>query len=529
MATKYPGGSRFEPTELGLVKRYLKNKVEKNDSDCIKTLNVYGDAPWLLHHDTNPLYARNEWYYFVPRTVRGVKTVSRMVPGNGESFLGGTWKSVGKRKEIKKNKELKGYKRVLVFNKNVAGKLEKEKTDWHMDEYSLHKNGDEFHDLVLCHVRLLNSAERFKPLVPPAHQLDDNNDNHVLPNQEQQEAGFAMQEYKGGDVNQHQQQQEEEQEDSRMPLQSNYNQGQYLLEANVCQNDMMMLENDRGYLNQHQHQQQQQQQQEQEGSLILSHPPLEINNNQEPCPSDDLAYHGAKDDMTGYGLMPNFNDANQQHEQQQDSPTLLHPPLQINDNQEHHPLEDYAFDGADDNVTFDIDELLNSLDEWKEQEDSPPSLLFPPLQSNDNHGQCPPLVPSQVENHNNTVVPNQEQREALGFANQNDMPMIKKERGDDVEQQQQQQDQEQLQKVLMSFLLAPSWDTDFIFDEADAEDDFIKEILDVHCTQEQLQELEEEQSKALQRVPQAQDSGVRADQVMPKESSQGFLFTNTQT
>ncbi|KAJ4872504.1 alpha-protein kinase 1 [Raphanus sativus] len=398
MATKYPGGSRFEPTELGLVKRYLKNKVEKNDSDCIKTLNVYGDAPWLLHHDTNPLYARNEWYYFVPRTVRGVKTVSRMVPGNGESFLGGTWKSVGKRKEIKKNKELKGYKRVLVFNKNVAGKLEKEKTDWHMDEYSLHKNGDEFHDLVLCHVRLLNSAERFKPLVPPAHQLDDNNDNN-----------------EGGD----------------------------------------------------------------------------INNNQEPCPSDDLAYHGAKDDMTGYGLMPNFNDANQQHEQQQDSPTLLHPPLQINDNQEHHPLEDYAFDGADDNVTFDIDELLNSLDEWKEQEDSPPSLLFPPLQSNDNHGQCPPLVPSQVENHNNTVVPNQEQREALGFANQNDMPMIKK--------------------------------------EPDAEDDFIKEILDVHCTQEQLQELEEEQSKALQRVPQAQDSGVRADQVMPKESSQGFLFTNTQT
>ncbi|KAJ4914824.1 hypothetical protein Rs2_00374 [Raphanus sativus] len=140
MATKYPGGSRFEPTELGMVKRYLKNKVEKNISDSIKTLNVYGDAPWLLHHDTNPLYARNEWYYFVPRTVRGVKTVSRMVPGNGESFLGGTWKSVGKRKEIMKEKELKGYKRVLVFNKNVAGKLEKEKTDWHMDEYSLHKN-----------------------------------------------------------------------------------------------------------------------------------------------------------------------------------------------------------------------------------------------------------------------------------------------------------------------------------------------------------------------------------------------------
>ncbi|KAL0865664.1 hypothetical protein Bca101_044782 [Brassica carinata] len=99
---KYPPGSQFLPTELGLVKLHLKDKVEKNIDGFIKTLNVYGDAPWLLHHDTNPLYPRNEWYYFVPRRIRGVKTVSRMVPRNGESFLGGTWKSIGKRKDIKK-------------------------------------------------------------------------------------------------------------------------------------------------------------------------------------------------------------------------------------------------------------------------------------------------------------------------------------------------------------------------------------------------------------------------------------------
>ncbi|KAF2547188.1 hypothetical protein F2Q70_00019281 [Brassica cretica] len=50
--------------------------------------------------------------------------------------------------------------------------------------------------------------------------------------------------------------------------------------------------------------------------------------------------------------------------------------------------------------------------------------FMPPLQSDDNHGQGP-LVPSQVESYynNNTVLPNQEQREA-GFANQNDMTMI---------------------------------------------------------------------------------------------------------
>ncbi|RIA05819.1 hypothetical protein BRARA_K00499, partial [Brassica rapa] len=235
----YPRGSRFQPTELGLVKLHLKNKVEKNISGFIKTLNVYGDAPWLLHHDTNPLYSRNEWYYFVPRKIRGVRSVSRMVPSNGDS-LGGTWKSVGKIIEIKKNdKELMGYKRVLVFKENVAGKLEKEKTDWHMDEYSLHRNGDEFHDLVLCHVRLLHSDERFKPHVPTAHQVDhvktDNNDV-VLPNQEQQEAGSAMQDCKGGDVNQPQQQPEDSFILVDRHLPSNHNQRQNLLEDVVYPN-----------------------------------------------------------------------------------------------------------------------------------------------------------------------------------------------------------------------------------------------------------------------------------------------------
>ncbi|KAL0865665.1 hypothetical protein Bca101_044783 [Brassica carinata] len=495
MATRYPPGSQFLPTELGLVKLHLKDKVEKNIDGFIKTLNVYGDAPWLLHHDTNPLYPRNEWYYFVPRRIRGVKTVSRMVPRNGESFLGGTWKSIGKRKDIKKKaKELMGYKRELVFNMNVVGdQSEKQKkTDWHMNEYSLHRNGDEFHDLVLCHVRLLNSAQIFRPpVVPAAHDhVDDNNNDVVLPNQEQEEeAGFAMLEYEGGDVNQHEQQQEE-QEDSLIPLpcpfQSNYNQGQYLLEAIAYQNDMMILKNDRGYLNQLQ------QQQDQEDSLILAHP---INNNQEPFPFDDLAY--------GYELMPIFNEGNQQqHEQQEHSPTLLLPPLQqSNDNLEHYQLEDYAYDGADDDdLTFDPDELLNSLNKWKEQEDSPTDYLLPPLESN-------------LENNDNSVLPKQEQQEA-GFANHNDMTMMVEKEHGDVKQHQQQQDQEQQHKDLLSLLLDPAWD-DLCFDGP--EDDFSMQNMDVSLTQQELREVEEEISKLLQPVPQAQDSEVHVDQVMPKD------------
>uniref|UniRef100_M4EX70 NAC domain-containing protein n=1 Tax=Brassica campestris TaxID=3711 RepID=M4EX70_BRACM len=501
----YPRGSRFQPTELGLVKLHLKNKVEKNISGFIKTLNVYGDAPWLLHHDTNPLYSRNEWYYFVPRKIRGVRSVSRMVPSNGDS-LGGTWKSVGKKKDIKKNdKELMGYKTELVFKKNVAGELEKEKTDWHMDEYSLHRNGDEFHDLVLCHVRLLHSDETFKPHVPAAHQVDhvkkDNNNNNdvVLPNQEQQEAGSAMQGYEGGNVNQPQQQ-PEEQEDYILVdrhLRSNHNQRQNLLED-------VVYPNGRGDFNQHQ-----QQQQDQEDSLNLLHPPFQTNVNQEHYPLGDIAYHNAEGDMTGYGLMPSFNQGNDVNQQQDSPDPLLLPPLQqSNDNQEPHPLDDIAFD---DNLTIDIDELLKILDEGKEQEDPPTLPLPPPLPSNVNQAPClswdTNFAPSQVENNynNNTVLPNQEQREG-GFANHYDMTMMVEKEHGDIKQQYQQE----LQQIdRQSLFYDPEWD-DLRFSS-----DLIMPNMDVSLTQQQLRELEEERLQLVQPVPQGQDSGVHAAQVMP--------------
>ncbi|CAF2310226.1 hypothetical protein YC2023_121361 [Brassica napus] len=492
----YPPGSRFQPTELGLVKLHLKDKVEHNISGFIKTLNVYGDAPWLLHHDTNPLYSRNEWYYFVPRRIRGVRSVSRMVPSNGDS-LGGTWKSVGKKKDIKKNdKELMGYKTELVFKKNVAGELEKEKTDWHMDEYSLHRNGDEFHDLVLCHVRLLHSDERFKPHVPAAHQVDhvknDNNDV-VLPNQEQQEAGSAMQDCKGGDVNQPQQQPEDSFILVDRHLRSNHNQRQNLLED--------VYPNGRGDFNQHQ-----QQQQDQEDSLNLLHPPFQTNVNQEHYPLGDIAYHNAEGDMTGYGLMPSFNQGNDVNQQQDSPDPLLLPPLQqSNDNQEPHPLDDISFD---DNLTIDIDELLKILDEGKEQEDPPTLPLPPPLPSNVNQEPClswdTNFAPSQVDN-NYTVLPNQEQREG-GFANHYDMTMMVEKEHGDIKQQYQQE----LQQIdRQSLFYDPEWD-DLRFSS-----DLLMPNMDVSLTQQQLRELEEERLQLVQPVPQGQDSGVHTAQAMP--------------
>ncbi|KAF8111715.1 hypothetical protein N665_0073s0071 [Sinapis alba] len=536
MATNYPPCSRFLPTELGLVKLHLKNKVDNNISGFIKTLNVYGDVPWRLDHDMNPLYSRNEWYYFFQRTRRGVKnTVSRMVPRNGES-LGGTWKSIGKKKDIKnKAEELMGYKRELVFNKNVHGETDQKKTEWHMYEYSLHKNGDEFHDWILCHIRLVNSAERFEPPVPaPHHQVDQN--NNVLPNQEQQEAdGFAM-----VDVNQ----QQKEQEDSPILLQEQQEVGF----AN--HNDMMMMVQ----INQ------QQQQEEQEDSPILPH---QI--------KDNLVDHGAEDYMNGYGLMQNFNNVNQQHEQQQDSLTPLLPPLQqSNDNQEHCPFKDISlddmFDAHDDElimqnygqcISWDtllvppqVENNYNTVLPNQDQQEAGFANQHPPFQSNHNQKHCPlkdiafydmfdademimqtpplqrnldnhghecPLVPSQVENHNNnnnTVLPNQEQQES-GFANQNDMTMmVEKEHGDGKQHHEQQQDQEQEQEQedLLSLLLAPFQSNDNQEEQYPTWDDF-----GFDAGEDVMINMEEELLKLMLPVVKAQDSGVHADQVMPKD------------
>ncbi|CAN7064731.1 unnamed protein product, partial [Brassica rapa subsp. trilocularis] len=502
----YPRGSRFQPTELGLVKLHLKNKVEKNISGFIKTLNVYGDAPWLLHHDTNPLYSRNEWYYFVPRKIRGVRSVSRMVPSNGDS-LGGTWKSVGKIIEIKKNdKELMGYKRVLVFKKYVAGKLEKEKTDWHMDEYSLHRNGDEFHDLVLCHVRLLHSDERFKPHVPAAHQVDhvknDNNNNNdvVLPNQEQQEAGSAMQDCKGGDVNQ----QHEQQQDSPDPLllpplqQSNDNQERHPLD-DIAFDDNLTIDIDEllKILD--------------EGKEQEDPPTLQSNVNQEPCLSWDTNFAPSqvennynnnntvlpKQEQREGGFANHYDMTMMVEKEHGDIKQQQHQELQQID------VQSFFYDPEWDDLRFSSDLIMPNMDvsltqqQLRELEEERLQLVQPvpqgqdsgvhaaqvmppPPQSNNNHGQRP-LVPSQVESYNNnTVLPNQEQREA-GFANHNDMKMmVEKEHGD------VKQDQEQLKKDLLSYLLSD----DFGFDGPE-DGPIAPELL-----------------KLLEPVPQAQDSEV---------------------
>ncbi|CAH8390489.1 unnamed protein product [Eruca vesicaria subsp. sativa] len=439
----YPPGSRFLPTELGLVKVHLKLKVDKNISGFIKTLNVYGDAPWRLEHDTNHLYPRNEWYYFVPRIIRGKKTVSRIVPSNGEC-LGGTWKSIGKKQEVKNRQDvLMGYKNELVFNKNVVvdGKSKQEKTDWHMDEYSLNRESGEFHDLILCHIRLLHSAERFKILAH--HQVVENDNNNVLQNQDQQEeaVGFAnhndMTMVETNQLQQQQQQEQEqifnqgngvnqqqEQQDSLIPVQINNNniEQQCPFAYQVAEEGDMTSGYDglRQMFNQRNGVNQQQQHEQQQDSLI----PLQNNNNNNIEQQFPYAYHGTEDDMTtGYdGLEQMFNQGNGVN-QQQYSAAL---PLQTNNNniEQQGP---FAYHGAEEgNMTsgyyglmeiFNQRNVVNQQQQHEQQQDSTDL----PLQTNFN--QLPisldtRLVPSQLENHNNIILPNQEQKEEAGFANQ---------------------------------------------------------------------------------------------------------------
>ncbi|CAA7028840.1 unnamed protein product [Microthlaspi erraticum] len=148
-ASIFPVGFRFDPNDLGLVRRYLRNKVDHKVDGFLTTLDVYADVPWRLEPVDNPLFKKKEWYYFVERIRRGGKTPKRTVPARGDSE-GGTWKSTGAKTAIVDgNKKVWGYKQSLVFNKKVKGKPVK--TDWLMTEYSLNK--DVHDNTVLCWIR----------------------------------------------------------------------------------------------------------------------------------------------------------------------------------------------------------------------------------------------------------------------------------------------------------------------------------------------------------------------------------------
>ncbi|KAG5404566.1 hypothetical protein IGI04_010685, partial [Brassica rapa subsp. trilocularis] len=128
IAPVYLTGSRFLPTELGLVRLYLRNKVTMNKNGFITTLNAYNDEPWLLNHFNNVLFKR---ITNGATLVRGTEEVSRLksvnwtVPGRRESE-GGRWKRTsGQEAIMDKTNKVEGYKESFVYYKKLKGKEDK--------------------------------------------------------------------------------------------------------------------------------------------------------------------------------------------------------------------------------------------------------------------------------------------------------------------------------------------------------------------------------------------------------------------
>ncbi|CAA7044853.1 unnamed protein product [Microthlaspi erraticum] len=327
----YPIGAKFNPTDLGLVRLYLRNKVENKQSRfIIPTLNVYEAEPCHLRHVSNSLFKEKEWYYFVERTKRRGTTVNRTVPGKGESE-GGTWKSTAKKtKIVDGDDKVIGYKQSLVFNKKVKGKPVK--TDWLMTEFSLHKEGVEFQNWVLCWIRDRQKKDEKLNLVP---QVENNNNNIVLPDQEQQEDDFSnqlemmlMKEEEHGDATQ--QQEEDTPIPPHPPLQSNDS------------NNFMMMSN-----------------------LV----PQVENNNNIVLPDQEQEEDDFGNQLEKMMIEEEYGDVTRQ--QEEDTP-IPHPsPLQSNDsnnfmmmsNQEQDPCNGFGFDGDDENEYIGYDRLMQIMDE----------------------------------------------------------------------------------------------------------------------------------------------------------------------
>ncbi|KAF8053911.1 hypothetical protein N665_1363s0013 [Sinapis alba] len=137
--------------------------------------DVYAMEPWLLDHTNNPLFKKNEWFYFVTRTQVSVKNTGRgknskrRITGDND---GGSWKPNAKKYiEDEETKRIIGKMQTLKFTKGNNNKKKQKREDgtsvvvvpgsnssWIMYEYSL---ADEttFQELVLCKIRKLSNSK----------------------------------------------------------------------------------------------------------------------------------------------------------------------------------------------------------------------------------------------------------------------------------------------------------------------------------------------------------------------------------
>ncbi|KAL0709268.1 hypothetical protein Bca4012_016246 [Brassica carinata] len=130
--TQLAPGFRFHPTDVELVRYYLKRKVlgKKLLVDAICELDIYKFEPSDLPDKSYIKSGDLKWHFFCPRE----KKYATGVRANRATECG-YWKTTGKERAVLCNDEVVGKIRTLVYH--VGKSPRGERTDWVIHEYRL--------------------------------------------------------------------------------------------------------------------------------------------------------------------------------------------------------------------------------------------------------------------------------------------------------------------------------------------------------------------------------------------------------
>ncbi|KFK38436.1 hypothetical protein AALP_AA3G113200 [Arabis alpina] len=170
-ATSLAPGFRFHPTDEELVSYYLKRKVLSKPVrfDAIGEVDIYKNEPWDLAVYSR-LKTRDQEWYFYSALDKKYGNGARMNRATNKGY----WKATGKDREIRRDIQLLGMKKTLVFHSGRAP--DGLRTNWVMHEYRLvdyetEANGNLVQDAyVLCRVFHKNnigppSGNRYAPFM----------------------------------------------------------------------------------------------------------------------------------------------------------------------------------------------------------------------------------------------------------------------------------------------------------------------------------------------------------------------------
>ncbi|KAL0719630.1 hypothetical protein Bca4012_068954 [Brassica carinata] len=170
-ATALAPGFRFHPTDEELVSYYLKRKVlgKPVRFDAIGEVDIYKHEPWDLAVFSRLRTRDQEWYLYSALDKK-YGNGARMNRATNKGY----WKATGKDREIRRDVQILGMKKTLVFHSGRAP--DGLRTNWVMHEYRLvdyetESNGNLVQDAyVLCRVFHKNnigppSGNRYAPFM----------------------------------------------------------------------------------------------------------------------------------------------------------------------------------------------------------------------------------------------------------------------------------------------------------------------------------------------------------------------------